>query len=133
MVQQVCQEMKSLLLVPVLILAMNGDDHGNHGDLKPWFDALKSEKGPCCSAADGYVISDADWESSDGHYRVRIPRTMPKGENSFSEMIWVDVPDEAVVREPNVYGHTVVWPLYNAVNYGARFPAIRCFLPGTMS
>jgi hypothetical protein len=29
-------------------------------ELKAWFDALKSDKGPCCSDADGTAVSDAD-------------------------------------------------------------------------
>ena len=41
-------------------------------ELKAWFDGLRSGKGPCCSDADGSAISDSDWESKDGHYRVRI-------------------------------------------------------------
>ena len=40
--------------------------------LKPWFDSLKSGKGPCCSDADGSAVSDVGWESKDGHYRVRL-------------------------------------------------------------
>ena len=61
-------------------------------ELRAWFNALKSQKGPCCSDADGSAISDADWESGNGHYRVRI-----EGE-------WVNVPDEAVITEPNRIG-----------------------------
>ena len=49
--------------------------------LKPWFDQLASGKGLCCSMADGETVSDPDWESRDGHYRVRL------------ETAWVDVPD----------------------------------------
>ena len=41
----------------------------------------------------------SDWESESGHYRVRI-----EGE-------WVDVPDEAVITEPNRVGRTMVWPI----------------------
>jgi hypothetical protein len=52
-------------------------------ELRAWFNALKSGKGPCCSDADGSAISDADWQSGNGHYGVRID-----GE-------WVNVPDEA--------------------------------------
>jgi hypothetical protein len=110
-----------------------GDDHGNHGTLKEWFNQLHSDKGACCSFADGYSISDADWESHDGHYRVHIPRSKPTTEAAANEMVWVEVPDDAVVREPNLVGRTVVWPIYNAVAFGAKLPSIRCFLPGTMS
>jgi hypothetical protein len=68
--------------------------------LKSWFDGLASGKGPCCSDADGTALSDVDWEASDGHYRVRI------------EGQWIDVPDEAVIKEPNRAGRTMVWPIY---------------------
>jgi hypothetical protein len=85
-------------------------------ELKAWFDGLKSGKGPCCSDADGTAISDADWKSGGGHYRVRI-----EGE-------WVDVPDEAVISEPNRVGRTMVWPIRGYLGL-----TIRCFMPGSMS
>ena len=119
-------------LLYTIASAMEGDRHGNEGPLKEWFNTLKSDKGPCCSASDGITITDSDWESRDGRYRVRIPRNKPNVEN-IEEMVWVDVPDDAVITEPNIYGRTVVWPLYNAVQYGASRPTIRCFMPGTMS
>src|SRR3954469_15391253 len=83
--------------------------------LKPWFDTLKSSKGLCCSDADGFAVSDPDWDSQNGHYRVRLD-----GE-------WVDVPDEAVITEPNRAGRTMVWPVKTA--FGV---SIRCFMPGSM-
>ena len=67
--------------------------------LKPWFDSLRSAKGLCCSDADGSVVSDVDWESKDGHYRVRL------------EGQWIDVPDDAVITVPNRAGRTMVWPV----------------------
>ena len=95
-------------------------DRGQFGnvnpELKAWFDSLKSGKGPCCSDADGTAINDADWESARGHYRVRI-----EGE-------WVDVPDEAVVTEPNRVGRTMVWPIRGYLGL-----TIRCFMPGSMT
>jgi hypothetical protein len=59
-------------------------------------------------------VEDVDWDTQDGHYRVRI----------FEQ--WIVVPDVAVVTEPNRFGPTVVWP------YRDRDGAtqIRCFLPG---
>ena len=71
---------------------------------------------PCCDIADGQDLLDADWDSQDGHYRVRVD-----GE-------WLAVPDDAIVTEPNRYGRTVVWLVY--VN-GA--PAVKCFMPGSMT
>lgn len=95
-------------------------------EMKAWFEQLRSGKGPCCSDADGTAISDADWESKDGHYRVRVPRY--GFENQPQEMIWVDVPEEAVISEPNRVGQTMVWPIY-----GYMGVSIRCFMPGSMT
>jgi hypothetical protein len=90
-------------------------------ELKAWFDGLRSGKGPCCSDADGTAISDADWESRSGHYRVHIP-------NNSGEMEWIDVPDEAVITEPNRIGRTMVWPIRGYLGI-----TIRCFMPGSMT
>jgi hypothetical protein len=92
-------------------------DDGRYANspLKSWFDSLRSAKGLCCSDADGSVVSDVDWESKDGHYRVRL------------EGQWVDVPDDAVITVPNRAGRTMVWPVK-----GASGISIRCFLPGSM-
>jgi len=84
--------------------------------LKQWFDSLRSGKGPCCSDADGSALADVDWESKGGHFRVRLD-----GE-------WIDVPDEAVITEPNRIGRTMVWPLRGYLGL-----TIRCFMPGSMT
>jgi hypothetical protein len=60
-------------------------------------------------------ISDVDWDTLSGHYRVRIHQE------------WVVVPDDAVVTEPNKVGVPVVWPYLDA-NGNTQ---IRCFLPGS--
>ena len=85
--------------------------------MKSWFDSLKSGKGPCCSDADGSVVKDADWESRDGHYRVYI------------QGVWMDVPDDAVLKQPNMYGPTMVW---TGLYYNGLIQ-IRCFIPGMMT
>jgi hypothetical protein len=106
------------VLAPALIGVVEARDDGRYSQspLKPWFDSLKSGKGPCCSVADGVTVLDADWESREGHYRVRIDNE------------WIDVPDDAVITEPNLAGRTVVWPLK-----GAQGTTIRCFMPGSMT
>lgn len=81
--------------------------------LKTWFDNLASKKGYCCSNADGQVLSDVDWETFNNHFRVRIDGN------------WVDVPDDALVTEPNRAGVPMVWPLR-----GTDGLTIRCFMPG---
>jgi hypothetical protein len=85
-------------------------------ELHRWFESLKSGKGPCCSDADGSAVSDVDWETAGGHYRVRL-----EGE-------WVDVPDEAVITEPNRVGRAMVWPIKGYLGI-----SIRCFMPGSMT
>jgi hypothetical protein len=78
----------TLIALPVWHFAAHAHDH-SRPELNRWFEGLKSGKGPCCSGADGTAISDADWEMRDGHYRVRIHRQ------------WWDVPEQAVIKEPN--------------------------------
>src|SRR5262245_12652466 len=98
---------KLLMIGAVLLMSLLAITHGEARDpdgryanspLKQWFDSLRSAKGPCCSDADGSAVSDVDWESKSGRYRVRID-----GE-------WHDVPDDAVITEPNRVGRTMVWP-----------------------
>ena len=90
--------------VPLLLVALasqlahardRGQFANSNPEIKAWFDTLRSGKGPCCSDADGSAVSDVDWESSDGRYRVRV------------EGDWVDVPEEAVITEPNRVGRTM--------------------------
>ncbi|MGA7810794.1 hypothetical protein [Bradyrhizobium sp.] len=95
-------------------------DHGQFAnstpEMKAWFDGLRSGRGPCCSDADGSAVSDVDWESYQGHYRVRLDGQ------------WIDVPDEAVITEPNRIGRTMVWPIRGYLGV-----TIRCFMPGSMT
>lgn len=105
-------------LAVVLIDAAAARDDGRYANspLKGWFDSLKSARGPCCSDADGFAVSDPDWDTQDGRYRVRI------------EGNWIVVPEDAVITEPNRYGRTMVWPIK-----GSLGTTIRCFMPGTMT
>lgn len=82
--------------------------------LHDWFDSLSSGKGLCCSFADGQTIEDVDWDTKDGHYRVRLAGQ------------WIPVPDEALVTVPNRFGKSVVWPYVDTDGK----TQIRCFIPG---
>jgi hypothetical protein len=85
-------------------------------ELNGWFNKLASGRGLCCSLTDGVTVADPDWESRDGRYRVRL----------YGE--WIDVPDDALITEPNRAGRTMVWPmLFNGEI------SVRCFMPGSMS
>jgi hypothetical protein len=107
------------IVVVVTLRAAHAHDP-KRPDLKPWFDQLASKKGLCCSINDGQGVQDPDWESKDGHYRVKL------------EDQWWDVPEDAVVTVPNLDGHTMVWPI--RYNDGAKLLRyeIRCFMPGAM-
>jgi hypothetical protein len=113
-----------LLMLPLAAdpgKARDLDGRYANSPLKQWFDSLKSGKGPCCSDADGSAVSDDDWETKDGRYRVRL-----EGE-------WWNVPDDAVITEPNRAGRTMVWPVYyRSLGAGVRIE-IRCFMPGSMT
>jgi hypothetical protein len=107
-------------VVTIVVTAIPGDarDDGRYAGspLKAWFDQLASNKGLCCSFADGVTIEDVDWDTggTQGSYRVRLSGK------------WIEVPDAALVKEPNKFGPAVVWP-YQDVSGATQ---IRCFLPG---
>ena len=104
------------LLVGLSDSAFARDDGRYANDpLKYWFDNLTSGNGSCCSFADGLSVSDVEWDTEDGHYRVLL-----HGE-------WINVPNSSVVTEPNRYGPAVVWPYMD----GDGNIYIRCFLPGS--
>ena len=116
--------LSSVLLLPLASapgVARDPDGRFANSPLKQWFDSLSSKKGPCCSDADGSAVSDADWETKDGKYRVRL------------EGQWWRVPDEAVITEPNRAGRTMVWPVYYRSLDKLDRIDIRCFMPGTMT
>ena len=97
-----------------IVALVRDDGRYANSPLKSWFDRLASGNGLCCSFADGFRVDDVDWDTQDGHYRVRL-----HGE-------WIAVPDNAVVTEPNKFGPAVVWPYMGTDG----LTQIRCFLPG---
>jgi len=56
-------------------------DHDRPG-LNDWYTGLRSGHGPCCDGPgkDATHLESDDWETKDGHYRVRINKK------------WLDVP-----------------------------------------
>jgi hypothetical protein len=105
----------ALLLLTTSALA---HDHANP-ILDDWFGSLQSQYGTCCGGPkiDATTLDGLDWDSRDGKYRVRI-----EGE-------WVQVPDGAVLHQPNKDGRTLVWM---TKGYGGII-TIRCFMPGLMT
>ena len=115
--------MKLMLLNLVLLLLVRDDGRYASSPLKPWFESLRNGSGQlCCDVADGIEVVDGDWDTRNGHYRVRLASG------------WTVVPDEAVVQGPNHFHKTVVW-LWNEEalkDEWGLIPAspIHCFLPG---
>lgn len=90
-------------------------------NIKAWVKGLKSalSKTGCCDQSDG-APPEAVWDMGNGKYRVTLDGKV------------YDVPDDAVVTEPNRLGYAVVWFYWQSdVTTGVRTPMIRCFLPGT--
>lgn len=107
--------MKRIILVLALIATAAAAHDPNRPELNGWFMGLQSKgKAACCDGSDALRLDDVDWDSKDGHYRVRL-----EGE-------WVDVPDSAVVDGPNRAGPTMVWPY----RHDGKLNQIRCFMPG---
>jgi hypothetical protein len=105
------------VLMMAFIASAFAHDH-NRPELDGWFKALSSSRGPCCDGSEALRLEDVDWDTKDGHYRVRID-----GE-------WVDVPDNAVLDGPNRAGYTAVWPYQTRELDGTVKTQIRCFLRG---
>jgi hypothetical protein len=118
---------RSCLWIVGALIALGGglaeardDGRYAHSPLKPWFESLHSKTGPCCADADGTTLNDVDWDTKDDHYRV------------FLEGRWWTVPDDAVIKEPNRDGRTIVWPIYIWSEGKLKELKIRCFMPGAM-
>lgn len=127
----------SLLVAIGIVLALAGaafaHDH-TRPDLNDWFPTLHSRGNIwCCDGPrkDALHLRDADWETKDGHYRVRVPKDIDSFNRAIAgedvETEWVDVPDDAVIDAPNRAGATLVWPSYGYQR------GVRCFMPGTLS
>jgi hypothetical protein len=62
-----------IISLAMLIVDSEARDRGQFAkstpEMKKWFDGLI---GSCCSDADGTALSDVDWESKNGHFRVRL-------------------------------------------------------------
>ena len=118
------------LIITLLVLLVHDDGRYASSPLRSWFDGLASHIGPCCSNADGIALQGPDWDTKDGHYRVRlciVPQDTPEDWVQCNIKDWFIVPDEAVVEEPNRLGEAIVWPVRRAKGD----TGVRCFLSGT--
>lgn len=93
--------------------------------IKKWFDEQKipGTSRLCCSEADGVY---AEEDIRDGHYWARFVAVQHNDGAPPTEIKsgWMQVPDEAVIHDPNRHGAPVVWWGWQ----NALF--IRCYAPG---
>jgi len=88
-------------------------DH-KHAERNEWLQTLHAkDKTWCCNGDDTDEI-DA-WEAKADGYRVKY-----RGQ-------WFDVPESAIVDAPNKTGEALLW-----MSKG-YLPAVRCFMPGSMT
>lgn len=110
------------LLTLIIILghkAFGRDVEGRYAqsDNHDWVKSLHSPAGAwCCDITDGRALTDADWRSKDGHYQVKLRDD------------WLDVPEDAVITQPNKIGLTIAW-----IGYRNGEAIITCFLAGPMT
>ena len=108
--------MRGIFLAAILLATPAlAHDHGNP-ELDAWFRSLQAKNGvSCCDGQEAMRLDDIDWDAKDGHYRVKMNNQ------------WVDVPDGAVIEQPNRSGPAMVWPYY----LNGQLMGIRCFIPGS--
>ena len=93
-------------------LVARDDGRFANSPLKEWFDRLASRNGLCCAFADGVTVQDVDWDTEEGHYRIRI------------QAQWLVVPDAAVVTEPNRFGAQPLCGSTTTVTATLKFAAL---------
>lgn len=93
--------------------------------LRQWFRDQKvpGTQSSCCSESDGVY---AEEDIRDGHYWTRFVARQYNDGAPVTEIQseWMQVPDEAVIHDPNRHGAPVVWWGWNG---GLT---IRCYAPG---
>lgn len=103
-----------LLLMALAIDRARAHDHARPA-LTDWLKSLTNKnKALCCDGNDTDALED--WEAKNNRYRVKF-----RGQ-------WFDVPDDAIVDEPNKSGDAMLW-----MNKGYSGYSVRCFMPGSMT
>lgn len=88
----------------------------------------------CCSEADGDQVDEEIRydEKGIGHYYINSAKT--RGQ-------WLKVPEEAIIREPNLHGRAIAWFRWTSADgkTGSTMPRddlpivmVFCFMPGPL-
>lgn len=107
-------------LAYVLLLESSRAHDHDKPDLNAWMKTLRAPGSNvgCCSTTDATVLTNEEWQSNGTHYTVRLYG------------IWIDVPDGAVLKSPNLDGRTLIWPEATRTGDGGLRLQIRCFMAG---
>ncbi len=107
--------------------ASEAADAGRNGraspEMKQWIQSLTDKDGiQCCTAVDGLRPERVEWKVGVDSYFVKV------------DGAWLFVPDEAVIKGPNLLGHAVVWIEPGGdLDVEKDTALVRCFLPGAAS
>jgi hypothetical protein len=127
--------MKLALLFLVLLCAPAFAHDHKRPDLTEWFKEQKNNQGtPCCDGTEAKHIADVEWQSACS-FEVEKGETIRTCRYQvYLEKSWWDVPDESVVKSPNLDGEALVWPIFywkdGKPENGISSVSIRCFMPG---
>jgi hypothetical protein len=104
------------LLLNAGLLAVVMAHDPEHPELDRWYLNLKNKnKSPCCDMSDSHAVQPDDWKSENGHYVVMLDGK------------WKVVPEFAVIDQPNLAQHALVW---FSPAWSSEGRQILCFMPG---
>lgn len=93
-----------------------------------WFNdqTIPGSKTRCCNDSDGTY---AEQDIRNGHYWAKFTAvSFGEDGSKYSTIVdWMQVPDGAVIHDPNRHGAPVVWWYWNGVGWG-----IKCYAPGAL-
>lgn len=108
------------LLVPPIVFGKDDEDKEKKYaqytlQQREWFQRQISPrtKISCCNEADGEMVEE---DIRDGSYWVR---------SEITAGLWIKIPDDIIIREPNLMGRPVVW-----WRFGDGRPQPYCYAPG---
>jgi hypothetical protein len=129
----------ALIIAGLVYLALVFVAHAhNHQrpELNEWYRNLHSYLGPCCDGEEAKHIATDQWsewreELHCAHAEVDTSKDDAHGPYCvFLQGKWWNVPDDVVLKQPNLDGAALVWPYFRYNDPNGELISIRCFIPG---
>ncbi len=115
-----------VIILMIILTALWAFAH--EGVMGPWFKSLSSTAGgACCGPDDG--TEDVDWEDVADPQRPQIAYLVTVDLGGGPKK--VEVPLDAVVKTPNLFGRAMFWGSIIRDTSGNETIRVRCFMPGT--